>query len=187
MTHARFPVLSRLLHWLMAVMIIAMLFIGIGMMASMADYHWLVSIHKPLGIAILILVAIRLVNRLLNPPPPLPRAMPPLMRYAAHGSHLLLYALMVLTPLVGWGMLSAARYPVVLYGSLQLPPILPQGDMLFAALRTTHTILALLLFATILVHLAAALMHALVFRDGVFQSMASASLGKGEPRGSIQK
>ncbi len=178
MTHERFPVLSRLLHWLMAVMIFAMLFIGVGMMASLADYHWLVSIHKPLGIAILILVTIRLINRLLNPPPPLPRAMPGLMRCAAHGSHLLLYGLMFATPLVGWGMLSAARYPVVLYGTLHLPPILPQGDMLYAALRTTHSVLALLLFATVLVHLGAALMHALDFRDGVFQSMASVSPGR---------
>lgn len=184
MSQQRFALFSRLLHWLMAAMIIAMLFIGIGMVASLADYHWLLAIHKPLGIAILILAAIRLVNRLINPPPPLPADMPPLMRLAAHGSHLLLYALMVAVPLVGWGMLSAARYPVVLYGTLLLPPILPQSDALFAALRTTHTVLALLLFATVLVHLAAALMHALVFRDGVFESMASLSVSKHRPGGS---
>lgn len=184
MPQQRFALFSRILHWLMAVMIIAMLFIGIGMVASVADYHWLLAIHKPLGIAILILVAIRLVNRLVNPPPPLPADMPALMRFAAHGSHMLLYALMIAAPLVGWGMLSAARYPIVLFGTLQLPPILPQSDALFAALRTTHTVLALLLFATFLVHLAAALAHALIFRDGVFQSMASLSVGKRRPGGS---
>jgi cytochrome b561 len=86
MTQKRFPVLSRMLHWLMAAMILSMLFIGIGMMASLADYHWLVSIHRPLGILILVLVAIRLVN----PAPPQPRGMPPFLRFAAHGSHLLL-------------------------------------------------------------------------------------------------
>jgi cytochrome b561 len=181
MTQQRFPLLSRILHWLMAVMIIAMLFIGIGMVADLANYHWLIAIHKPLGIAILVLVAFRLVNRLINPAPPLPSRMPPLMRFAAYGSHALLYVLMFAVPLVGWGMLSASRYPIVLYGALELPPILPQSDMLFAWLRTTHTALALLLFATFLVHLAAALMHALVFRDGVFESMASAAVGKPEP------
>jgi cytochrome b561 len=107
--------------------------------------------------------------------------MPPLMRFAAYGSHALLYVLMFSVPLVGWGMLSAARYPIVLYGALELPPILPQSDMLFAALRTTHTVLALLLFATFLLHLAAALMHALVFRDGVFESMASVSTAGSSP------
>jgi cytochrome b561 len=168
-----FPLLSRVLHWTMAIMIVAMLFIGIGMIASPPDYHELISIHKPLGILVLILVAIRLVNRLLNPPPPLPDGMPPWQRFAAYGSHVLLYALMFALPLVGWAMLSAARYPVVLYGPWQLPPIAPQSPELFALLRSTHTVLALLLFVTFLAHLSAALMHALIFRDGVFPSMTS--------------
>lgn len=169
--HRPFTLLSRILHWAMAVLIVAMLFIGIGMVGSVAAYHSLVSIHEPLGILILVLVAIRLLNRLFNPPPPLPEGMPGWQRVAAHGSHVLLYALMFAVPLVGWAMLSAARYPIVLYGSLQLPPIAPQNPMLFAALRETHTVLALLLFATFLAHVGAALMHALVFRDEVFPSM----------------
>lgn len=179
MTTPRFPAFSRLLHWLMALMILTMLFIGIGMVSSLADYHWLLSIHRPLGIAILALAALRLVNRQINPPPALPDDMPGLLRLAAYGSHLLLYALMFTVPLVGWAMLSAARYPVVLYGTLQLPPILPQNDMLYAWLRSTHTVLALTLFAVVLLHLAAALTHALVFRDGVFASMASLRRGRG--------
>ena len=176
--HLQFPKFSRILHWTMAVMVLAMLFIGIGMVASLSDYHWLVSIHKPLGILILILVAIRLVNRLLNPPPPLPEGMPALLRFAALGSHVALYALMFALPLVGWAMLSAARYPIVLYGPLELPPILPHDVALYALLRTAHTVLALLLFATFIAHFAAALMHALIYRDGVFPSMASWKTGK---------
>jgi len=171
--HRPFPVLSRILHWTMAAMILVMLFIGIGMVGSVSEYHRLVSIHKPLGMLVLILVAIRLVNRLLNPPPPLPSGMPGWQRVAAHSSHVVLYALMFVVPLVGWAMLSAARYPIVLYGPLQLPPIAPQSPTLFAVLRETHTVLALLLFATFLAHLSAALMHALIFRDDVFPSMTS--------------
>jgi cytochrome b561 len=171
---AGFSTPSRLLHWLMAAMILAMLFIGVGMAASESPrYNLLVSIHRPLGIVILVLVAIRLVNRLAHPPPALPDALPPLMRIAALGSHILLYALMFALPLVGWGMLSAARYPIVLYGSLQLPPILPHDVMLYALLRHLHTWLAYLLFATFLAHLGAALFHFLIRRDGVFESMAS--------------
>jgi hypothetical protein len=56
---------------------------------------------------------------------------------------------------------------------IHLPPILPHSDALYALLRPLHTALAFLLFATFLVHLSAALMHALIFRDGVFQNMAS--------------
>lgn len=166
-----FSLLSRLLHWLMAILILAMLFIGVAMVSSLSDYHRLVSIHKPLGILILILVAVRLVNRLFNPAPALPAGMPTALRFTAHASHWLLYALMFALPLVGWGMLSAAGYPIVLIGPLHLPPILPHDAGLYAALRPLHTVLAFVLFATFLAHLGAALMHAVVFRDGVFQSM----------------
>jgi cytochrome b561 len=169
----QFAAFSRILHWTMAIMVLAMLFIGIGMVASLTDYHWLVSIHKPLGVLILIFVAVRLVNRLFNPAPPLPQGMPPWQRFAAHASHVVLYALLFALPLVGWGMLSAARYPVVLYGPLELPPILPHDAALYAVLRAVHTVLAFLLFATFIAHFSAAMMHALIYRDGVFQSMAS--------------
>jgi cytochrome b561 len=173
-TQPRFAAASRLLHWLMAPMIIAMLFIGVGMAASVSRrYDLLVSIHRPLGIAILVLVVARIVNRFINPPPDLPDTVPPLQRFAAKASHIVLYALMLMMPLVGWGMLSAARYPIVLYGSVRLPPILPHDLTLYAWLRELHTVLAYLLFATFLAHLGAALYHGLIRRDGVFGSMAS--------------
>lgn len=163
---------ARLLHWLMAAMILAMLFIGIGMMSSVSAYGTLVAIHRPLGAAILLLAGVRLVYRLIVPPPPLPAAMPLYLKRLAHLSHYALYALMFAVPLAGWAMLSAGAYPVELYGSLRLPPILPHDLPLYAGLRTAHTVLAILLFLTFLAHLGAALLHALVFRDGVFESMA---------------
>jgi cytochrome b561 len=166
-----FTILSRVLHWLMAVLILAMLFIGVAMVSSLSDYHRLVSIHKPIGALILVLVALRLINRLFNPAPPLPAGMPPILRFAAHASHRLLYALMFALPLIGWGMLSAGGYPIDLVGSFHLPPILPHSSALYAVLRPAHTVLAYLLFATFLAHLGAALVHAFIFRDGVFESM----------------
>ena len=166
-----FPLLSRLLHWTMALLILAMLFIGVAMVSSLSDYHRLVAIHRPLGILLLVLVAVRLINRLLSPPPPLPAAMPAVLRLAAEASHWLLYALMFAVPVVGWAMLSAAGYPIPLVGDVHLPPILPHDRALYAVLRPAHTVLAFLLFATFLAHLGAALTHALVFKDGVFRSM----------------
>jgi cytochrome b561 len=173
-TQARFPAASRLLHWLMAPMIVAMLFIGVGMAASLSPrYELLVSIHRPLGIAIFVLCLVRIVNRFINPPPELPDTVPSLQRFAAKASHIVLYALMFIMPLVGWGMLSAAGYPIVLYGPLRLPPILPHDLTLYAWLREAHTVLAYLFFATFLAHFGAALFHGLIRRDGVLQSMAS--------------
>jgi len=81
--HLQFNAFSRILHWTIAVLVLAILFIGIGMVSSLSDYHWLISIHRPLGILILVLVAIRLANRLLNPAPPLPEAMPGWQRFPA--------------------------------------------------------------------------------------------------------
>jgi len=152
--------------------IVAMLFTGIGMVASVSARHeWLLRIHEPLGIAIFALALVRLGVRLRHPPPALPAELPLMQKLAAHASHWLLYTLMVLLPLVGWAMLSAGGYPVMLTDSLRLPAISPVGPVTFAVLRHLHTWLAMLLFATFLAHMAAALHHGLIRRDGVFSSM----------------
>ena len=169
----RFTPLQRLLHWLMAIGILAMLFIGVGMVSTtMPKYLPLVAVHKSLGIAILVLALIRLAVRLRYGAPALPADLPEPMTLAAHLSHYALYALMIGMPLLGWAMLSAAAYPVVLYGGIQLPSLLPQSDSLHTALWNAHYYLAFAFFAVVLMHVAAALFHALVRHDGVFQAMA---------------
>ncbi|MEJ0015929.1 MAG: cytochrome b [Acetobacteraceae bacterium] len=174
----RFTPVQRALHWLMAACILAMLFIGVGMVSTvMPKYLTLVSIHKPLGIAILVLALIRLVVRLRYGTPALPADLPEPMKLAAHLSHYALYALMIGLPLIGWAMLSAAAYPVVLYGGVHLPAILPQSDSMHTLLWNAHYYLAFAFFALILLHAAAALFHALVRRDGVFEQMAPIPVG----------
>jgi len=168
----RFTPLQRGLHWLMAACILAMLFIGVGMVSTISQrYLTLVQIHKPLGLAILLLVLVRIAVRLRYGAPPLPADLPEPMKLAAHLSHYAFYALMLAMPLIGWGMLSAAAYPVHVLG-ITLPPILPQSDALHSLLWTAHRTLAFAFFALILLHLSAALFHALVRRDGVFETMA---------------
>src|ERR1700758_1933537 len=87
-------------------------------------------------------------------------------------SEKLLYALMFILPLVGWGMLSPGHYPIVMLGSVHLPPILPANPMLYALLRQAHTVLAFLLFATFLTYLSAVLFHTLIIRDRLLDRMA---------------
>jgi cytochrome b561 len=174
--HVRFTAWQRVLHWVMAACILAMLFIGVGMVSTIKPtYLTLVSIHKPLGSAILVLALVRLALRLRYGAPSLPADLPEPMKLAAVGSHYALYALMIGMPLIGWGMLSAASYPIVLFGGLHLPAILPQSDSLHTLLWDAHFYLAFAFFALILLHVAAALFHALVRRDGVFEAMASVS------------
>ncbi len=131
----RFNPLQRTLHWVMAVCILAMLFIGVGMVSTVApEYLTLVNIHKPLGILILILALIRLIVRLRYGAPPLPIDLPEPMKLAAYLSHYALYALMIAMPLIGWAMLSAGEYPVTLWPGIWLPQILPQSASLHALL-----------------------------------------------------
>jgi cytochrome b561 len=91
------------------------------MVASLGNYHRLVAIHRPLGIMILILAAVRLVNRLFTTLPPFPPTMSHQERFLASMSERLLYTLMFALPLVGWGMLSAGHYPIVMFGPVHLP------------------------------------------------------------------
>lgn len=174
--HSQFAYQSRILHWLMAAMLLTMLFIGVTMVASLGDYRKLVAIHRPLGIMILILAIIRLINRRFTTLPPFPPTMAQWERRVASASERLLYILMIALPLVGWGMLSAGHYPIVMFGPVHLPPILPPNPLLYAVLRKTHTILAFLLFATFLAHLSAILFHTLIVRDRILHRMALWSL-----------
>lgn len=168
----RFTVLSRALHWLMALLILSMLFIGVGMVSTVSPrYDELSAVHRSIGIVILVLAALRLLNRLSTRPPPLPADLPPWQRTLATASHYVLYALMFALPLVGWSMLSAGGYPLLVFGHLQLPAIVPHDAALYAVLRTGHTILAVLLFAVFLAHFGAALFHAFIRRDEVLKSM----------------
>src|SRR5205807_6106335 len=145
------------------------------------------SIHRPLGIAILILVVVRFVNRQLTRLPPFPATMSRAERLVATASELTMYGLMFVLPLVGWGMLSAARYPIVLYGSVHLPFILPHDAMLYAVLRKAHTILAYFFFLTFLAHFGAILFHTLIVRDGTLQRMLPWSIRPHEATSTDQK
>ncbi len=167
----QFAFLSRILHWLMAALLVTMLFIGVSMVSNLGDYHWLLALHRPLGILILILAAIRLVTRLLTQAPAFPPNMSQSERLVVKMSERLLYALFIALPLVGWAMLSAGHYPIVMFGSVHLPAILPAKPELYATLRKTHTILAYLLFLTFLAHFGAVLFHTLILRDGILSRM----------------
>jgi len=169
----RFVLPARILHWLMAALILAMLFIGAGMVSTVNDrYPELLAWHRPIGIAILILAVIRLGVRVTHRPPPLPADVPAMQAAAARASHYVLYGLMIAMPLIGWAMQSAGGYPVILWKGVVLFPILPHAVQLYGWLRFAHGLLAYAFFLLILAHLGAALFHGLIRRDGVFRSMA---------------
>jgi cytochrome b561 len=170
-TGPQFALLLRTLHWLMAALLLAMLFIGVSMVSSLGNYHRLLAIHRPLGFVILILAVVRLGTRRVTGAPPSPPDMSAPEALVARISEGLLYTLFFALPLVGWGTLSAGHYPVTLFGSVHLPPILPANPELYSVLRTSHTVLAYLLFLAFLAHMGAVLFHTLVLRDGLLSRM----------------
>ncbi|WP_296947218.1 cytochrome b [uncultured Massilia sp.] len=169
MTPQRFSLASRLLHWTMAPLLVAMLLIGTGMVATVSSWRLvLLGVHKPLGLLLFVLAVLRLLLRLAGTTPPLPATVPAPMRVAAHASHWLLYGCMLAMPLVGWAMLSAGGLPLPLH----LPPLLAPDVGHYALLRSLHTVLGEAFYLLVLGHVCAGLLHALLLRDGVFEAIA---------------
>jgi cytochrome b561 len=166
----RFTAASRILHWLTALLIFSALFIGFVMVNSIGDYATLLTVHKALGVSILIVVVVRIVNRLTHRAPALPGTISRLERLAIAGSELALYALLLAQPLVGWAMVSAAGTPVTVFG-LHLPAIAPVNLTVFGVLRDTHSVLAYLLVILVAAHISAVLVHAVTLGDGMLRRM----------------
>ncbi|WP_051192605.1 cytochrome b [Nocardia jiangxiensis] len=166
----RFGRIARLLHWLMAVLIVTMLFLGAALVGTIGNYGLLLSLHKTIGIAILVLAVLRLVNRVRRSA--LPRSsLRGVERFVAGGSEALMYLLFLAQPLVGWALVSASGAPIELFGGIYLPAIAPADAHLYAELRTLHSWLAYALLAVFTAHMCAVLAHASILRDGLLRRM----------------
>ena len=176
-TTQRYSTVAILLHWLLALALVGMFAVG-TYMADLPFSPWRLKLynwHKWAGVTILVLSALRLVWRLTHRPPELPvsieAAMPSWQLRAYHATHVALYALFFIVPLVGWAYSSAAGFPVVLFGVLPLPDFVPASKELAALIKPWHEITALALAALALVHIGAALKHQLIDKDGLIKRM----------------
>lgn len=167
----KFTGLSRILHWLTAALVFTALFIGFVMVNTLSGRGALVMVHKSVGALILLVMVIRVVNRLTHHPPAWPPTIGALEGKAVVLSEKLLYALLLLQPLVGWAMLSAAGGPIVVFGSLRLPRIAPFDAQVFWILRQTHSVFAYTLMVVIAAHISAVLWHTFALRDRLIERM----------------
>jgi cytochrome b561 len=173
----RYHPLARALHWVLALAIVGNFALGIYMHelpfspARLQYYSW----HKWAGVLILTFSAVRLITRLMAPPPALPlaieAAMPGWQKRAHHATHAALYLLFFAVPLSGWAFSSAAGFPVVLFGVLPLPDFVPVNEGLADVLKEVHKFAALGMAALVLLHVAGAIKHQLIDRDGLMQRM----------------
>jgi cytochrome b561 len=160
------------LHWLLALLLLGSFAMGVYMAdlpvspTRLKLYNW----HKWAGATILALSLLRLVWRLTHRPPPDP-AMPAWQARMAHGTHWALYALFFVVPLVGWAYSSAAGYPLVWFGVLPLPDFVPVDKALAEAIKPWHERSAMLMAALVLLHVAGALKHQFIDRDGLIDRM----------------
>ncbi len=169
----RYTLPAMLLHWLIALLIFGLFPLGLYMsdLALSPRKLQLISWHKWLGITVLLLVVLRLVWRLGHRPPPLPDSVPRWQAHAADALHKLLYLLILAIPLSGWALSSAAGIPVVWWGVLPLPSLLPADHALARELAQLHKWLNFTMAALVVAHVGAALKHHLVDRDGVLLRM----------------
>lgn len=169
---ARYPLRTRVLHWLTAVLVFTTLLVGFAMVNSLGSYAALVGIHMTLGISVLAITVARVANRMTHRAPRLPETVGSLERKLVVGSELTMYALLLAQPLIGWAMESAAGRPIVVFGTLRLPRIAPFDEHTFFVLRQAHSLVAYLLVAAIAAHVSAVLLHTLTLRDRMLSRMS---------------
>ncbi|RJL07550.1 cytochrome [Paracoccus aestuarii] len=174
---------ARTLHWLTALLIIAN--IGLGLWAvylpldAMALKVQVFSLHKTLGITALAVALVRILWAFgqTRPAPVHPDRRAETL--AAEAVHWTLYAAMVLVPVTGWVEHAATEgYAPILWPLGQGLPLVPKSPALAMTMASVHTALAFLLIGSILLHVAGALKHALIDRDGVLARMT-----RGRPAG----
>ena len=177
----RYTSVAVTLHWVIALLILGQIAGGFYMHnlpnAAPAKFD-LYQLHKSFGFSILALTAIRLAWRLTHRPPALPAAMPGWQKLAARTTHWLFYALLFLTPLAGWAMVSVSplEVPTRWFGLFEishLPFLNGVTDRAAAedAFIGVHEFLAKSILFLLVLHVGAALKHGLIDKDGVLCSM----------------
>ena len=182
-TNLRYGTVEMTLHWIIAALILVNLYLGL----SFDDYprgsptlFALVQIHKSIGLTVLLLSVLRLAWRLINPVPPLPADMPPLLRGFAHGTHYLLYFLIIAIPLTGWLLVSSSPtgLPTMFWGLFRWPYFGFLADLPRATKRiwapeflTVHKYLAWSAIVLLVLHVSGALYHQFFRRDDILKRM----------------
>lgn len=171
--------ISKWLHWVIAVLMLAA--ITCAVWADQLDpdvpgdpelWRFLImKLHKPLGFTAMILIIVRVAWMLTNVRPALPESMTEREVQASRIAHALLYAGMLIVPVTGWFMSQYADSSVDYFGLFEINNIVAADKEKVAALHTVHVTIGLTLLGLVVLHIAAALFHAIVRKDGVLSAM----------------
>jgi cytochrome b561 len=182
-TQTRYGAVAMTLHWLIALAVIVNIALGLyfpDLPRSDPDKFMLTQLHKSIGLTVLVLSLARLGWRLINPVPPLPANMPTILKWAAHGSHFLLYFLIIAIPLSGWLLVSSSPLglPTMYFGVIEWPNLPGFADMTREARRplshefgAVHIFLAWSAIVLVPIHIGAALYHQFIRHDNILMRM----------------
>lgn len=157
-TPESFGLVTRMLHWGMALLVIGMLALGmrIANMEPGLSNLWLYGLHKTLGITLLALVLLRILWHLASPPPA-PIGPPGWQRVFVRVWHWTLYTLMIAIPISGWAGSSASGIDTVIANTFILPPLIDPSETAEFVWFILHEVFAKTLLGMVIVHMLAAL------------------------------
>jgi cytochrome b561 len=164
--------LSKVLHWTIVLLILPQYFLveAAEELPNGLEKLQIMTWHKSLGMLVLLLALVRIAWKVMNKgvPGPIGNAW---QRKAAAAGHGLLYLLILAQPLTGWIASSTANYPVTLFGWFQFPALVGENHDLHELMEEVHEVLFFTLLAVAAIHVAAALYHHFVLKDGVLRRM----------------
>jgi cytochrome b561 len=171
---------AKALHWLIVALLVVQFVLAWTMPAIRRDTKpdALINLHLSFGALILAIALLRLGWRLTHPEPPPEDGLPPWQVQSARIVHWLLYLLLFVIPVLGWMNASFRGFPVIVFGLTELPSLMATQSPGFAWTGNVHGLLATYVLLTLVaLHVAAALYHWLVRRDGVLQRMLPGTVG----------
>jgi cytochrome b561 len=171
---------ARAFHWILGLTIIGMLAFGWWMnhIPARPDRFFYRSIHADIGYLLLVLTALRLIWRAINPTPALPADTPPWQRIAAWISHSALYLVTIIVIMLGWAHSGARTQNYSSwFGLFNVPQFTSPDKALADTLEDRHIFMAYVLLALIVIHLAAAAWHHFIKRDRVAARIVDGQAG----------
>ncbi len=167
-TKTGFGLVSKLLHWLIALGIIGLIALGwwmVGLSYYDPWYNASLELHKDFGMVVLLLVFAKFCWQVANRPPGPGAGLKPWERKASHAMHWVLYVLMLAVPVTGYMITTAAGQGVSVFGLFEVPAILPQSETARELATDIHYYFSYGAIALILGHAGAALKHHFVDKD----------------------
>ncbi|MCC7411306.1 MAG: cytochrome b [Gammaproteobacteria bacterium] len=169
-----YGVIAKLLHWVTAVLIFALVWLGWYMVDLTYFDRWYnasLRWHKSLGMLVLALAVIKLGWLLASPEPALSPSLARWQRAAAKATHHALVTMLVLVPVTGYLISTSAGKGVSVFGWLEIPAVVPASRQLRDLAIAAHYYLAYGTAIVAGVHALAALKHQFVDRDGTLTRM----------------